>query len=182
MEALVPALVAALLAGFGDRPATRTARLAGVHGAAFALITAALVHATVVALAAGGGALTAPILNPNAKALLVGLALVLAGAAGLRGRRRDDGRPGGVIGGPLDLWGMALTDRTAFITFALAVRGPSPLLAAAGAWTGAMLLAIVAVSIGERDWHRLPRAAVIGTSALLLMVGLVIGLGALRLI
>ena len=29
--------------------------------------------------AAGGGALTAPILNPNAKALLVGLALVLAG-------------------------------------------------------------------------------------------------------
>ena len=137
-------------------------------------------------IAAVGGALVAPILTPNAKALLLAVALIYAGVAALW-RRKAPARLAGwklgalgtsAVGGGI----LALGDRTAFVTFALAARGPSPSLAATGAIVGALVLAAIAIASGERGWTRLPlRAISIVAGGLLLATGLVIGVGALRL-
>ncbi|MGT2514019.1 hypothetical protein ACVOMT_06975 [Sphingomonas panni] len=63
MDPLVPALVAVLLAGVGDRPPLLSAILADRHGSA-ATIAGIVAQAIGFALAAAAGTLVAPHLSP----------------------------------------------------------------------------------------------------------------------
>ena len=181
MDALVPAFVAALLAGIADRPA-RLAAMLGTSGRISGVVAGlALGHALAIAISVAGALAIAPLMAPNARALLLAVALILTGFSGIRGRAaptasRNTGfiaaATGSFIGG----------DGTAFLAFALAVKGSAPVLAGVGALAGALLLGITAAVMG-RDWERVPllwlgRVA----GGLLLVTGVIVGLTAMRLI
>jgi putative Ca2+/H+ antiporter (TMEM165/GDT1 family) len=122
----------------------------------------------------------------RAAGLLVALALALAGLAGLFRRRTP--KPGSLtlpLFAAAFIMGLAaqLTDRTPFITFALAARFDAPLLAAAGATAGALAACVPAALLGDRLARAVPlRAIRLVTAALFLLVAVATAVSALRLI
>ena len=185
MEALVPALIAALVAGVGDRPAMIAARIGDRYRGRWAIVTLVVAHAAAAAIAVTGAWVVAPLLTANARALLLALALIAGGVGALlrAGPPRVERCTGGRATTFVAMIGAALGDRTTFITFALAVRGPEPTLAGIGATIGAVVLGVAAVTLGERGWRALPLPALsILGGALLVGVGIVTGLAGLRLI
>jgi Ca2+/H+ antiporter, TMEM165/GDT1 family len=186
MEALVPAFLLALLSQLGERPPILTAILADRYGkpltAAFA---AGLAHAAGNLIAAAAGAAFAPILIPEASALLIAVALLLGGFGGLfpsrLKRRLDDWKLGALLTPLLGVFILALGDRTQFFTLALAARG-EPWFAAAGASLGCFAVAFVAAVLGELSWMRLPLKGVrIAAALIFILAGVWMGLRALRL-
>lgn len=184
METLVPAFVAALLAGIGDRPACRVATLASRSGRIGAIIAATVLAQVLVAAAAAlGGGTVAPLLTPNARALALGLALVSAGLAALWPVRESAGGRSGTIALVVGSIAAAFSERAAFVTFALAARGPSATLAGIGGAAGGIVLVVAAASIGKNGWRRVARRDIVVSAGLALtIVGAVLALGALRLI
>ena len=187
MEALVPAFIAALLCQVGERPAILTAILADRFGRPLTIaFAAALAHGTGNALAAIGGGVVAPMLTPNAQALLIAIALVLGGLGGIlpvKGPDRlEDWRIGALFTGFLSVFVLALGDRTQFFTLAIGARG-QPWFAAAGATAGAFAVSFVAAVLGELSWARIPFRAFRWVVALIMLVaGAIMAIGALRLI
>lgn len=188
METLVPAFVAVLLAQIFDPPA----RLAAVLGDRFGgkggvLLGLMLAQVAGFALAAAGGALLAPGMSPDARGLLLALALVFAGAGGfLRPRLADRlamWRIGSFATTLLGIFILAFTDRSQFLVVAFAAWGASPVLAAIGASVAATAVGGVAVLLGERAWCGWPGrdAARVGVAAVLLVAGVVLALRTLRL-
>lgn len=180
------ALVAALLTQATDRSAWLAARL-GTRFDSHAAVIAGLVLALAVvnAIAATGAMLVAPILTPNARALLLALALVSAGAAALVRARppAETFRGGAFIAALAGGLALGIGDRTQFVTFALAARTPIPALAAVGATIGGLAIQIPAVLVGEHAYSQAPERAIrLPIAILLLVAGAVIGLGALRLL
>ena len=185
MDALVPALVAALLAGVGDRPAWFAARASEHYEAAWTLSGFLAAQLIACAIAVGGGMLAAPLLNPNAKALLLAVALISGGVSALlrTSPATSDERVRGPVMAFLEMAALVVGDRTTFITFALAARGSEPVLAGVGAAIGAMALAFAAVMLGAAGRRALPlRWLSISGGAILLVAGIVAGLTGLRLI
>lgn len=188
MDALVPAFVAALFAQLGDRSAWLAAILADRCGRPWKVAIAALIaHAAGNSLAATGGALIAPVMTPNARQLLLALALVFAGAGALWRLRAPDRLEGWRLGmgatAFLGIFILALGDTTQFLTLAFAARGPSPWLAATGATLAAFLVSLAAALMGEQDWRKLPlRWVRIAFGLISLLAGAILAAGALRLI
>jgi putative Ca2+/H+ antiporter (TMEM165/GDT1 family) len=186
MEAIVPAFLLALLAQPGDRPALLTAILADRFRRPIVVALAAgVAHGVGSVLAALAGMTVAPGLTPEAKSLLLAVALLAGAVTGLiRTRlpsRLDRWRFGPLFTPLLGVFVLALGEQTQFFTFALAAGG-SPWLAAAGATLGAFVVAIIAATLGEAGWRKLPlRWLRYAASAIFLVAGIVIGLGALRL-
>ncbi len=186
MDPLVPAFVAVLLAGVGDRPALLAAILADRHGRG-ATIAGIVAQAIGFALAAVAGMLVAPHLTPNARNLLLALALLSAGGSALFAAkikdRLDHWRLPAWLTGLLGMAILAFGDRGQFLVFALVARTPDPVAGTIGATLAAGALSAAAAGLGERGWLALPfrwvRPVVGG---LLLTVGAVTGLGALRLL
>lgn len=177
MDALVPAFIGALLAGVGERPA-RLAALLGDRGGVFAGF--AIGHAAGIAVAVAGAILIAPTLAPNARSVLLAIALVCAGLGTLWQRRVE--RPSGPAPLAAAAGSFVGGEGTAFLAFALAIGGSLPMLAGVGAFAGAMLLVGVAGGMGQA-WLRLPLRTIGRIAGLLLLVtGIVVGLGGLRLI
>ena len=181
------ALVAGALAQVGDRPAWLVAILADRYRPAPVLLAAALALLAAGALAAAAGALLSPQLTPEAKRLLLALALLLQGGGTVFAvkppERLDRWRLGAFGTAFLGLFILHFGDGLQFITAALAARSSAPWLAAAGATIGALAVLTPAAVLGERGWTQLPlvRARrVIG--AVFVLIGLVLGLGALRLL
>lgn len=187
MDALLPALIAALLAHGGDRPPWMAARLAD-HGVGIAVVIAAILIAQTLSqgAAAAGAMLVAPTMTPNARSFLAGVALIWAAvASGLptKSPRGDGaGRGGAFIVATAAMIATVLGDRTQFVTFGLATAGMSPLLSAMGAGIGASVVSIVAATMGEAAWIALPHRVCRAIAATLLGVaGFVTLLSALRL-
>ncbi|MGK6319109.1 TMEM165/GDT1 family protein [Sphingomonas sp. DT-204] len=185
MDTLLPALVAALLAGIGDRPAWLAARIGRKYRPSLGLAAVVLAHALAAAVAVAGGWLVAPLLTPNAKALLLALALIFAGAGAML--RAPSTRERDCIRGPVTtlagLASAAASDRATLIAFALAARGPQPELAGVGMTLAAAALGWAAISLGTEGWRALPlRPLSIAGGTVLLLAGIVVGLGGLRLI
>jgi len=186
MDALMAALVAAALAQATDRSAVLAARLGDRferRGGVIAGLVIALI--AVNAIAAAGAALVAPMLTPNAKALLLALALLSAGGSALFPPRppKGEARGGAVIAALAGALALGLGDRAQFITFALAARTPIPALAATGAVIGGLAVLVPAVLAGERGRAVLPEAPIrFAIAALFLVAGAVAGLSALRLL
>lgn len=186
MDALVPAFVAALLTQAGDRSPWLVAILADRYGRPFTVALAALLaHAAGNAIAGAGGALIAPMLTPNAKQLLLALALGFAaiGAFWLvkPPDRLDGWRLGAWLTSFLGIFILALGDATQFFTLVFAAQ--SGWLAVVGATAGAFAVNLGAALLGEHAWTRLPlRAARLGLGVLALAGSAVLAVGALRLI
>lgn len=182
------ALVAAVLAQVGDRPAWLAAILADRYRApAVVLLTAAAALALAGALSALAGAVMAPYLAPNARQLLLGLALVLQGGGAFLTVKPPDRLAGWHLGAAATsfagLFVLIFGDGLMFIVLALAARSPVPALAAVGAMLGSLVVLAPAALLGEAAWLKLPLVMarrVVG--ALFLLAGLVLGLGALGLV
>ncbi len=175
MDALVPAFVAALLAQFGDRSSWLVATLADRYRRPFTItVAAAIAHGLCCAIAATGGALVAPMLTPNARRLMLALALFFAAAGALWPLKAPDRLEGWKLGPLLTpflgVLILSFGDTAAFFTLAIAVQG-SPWLAAIGATTGAGAVALAAALAGEASWRRLPIGRFRAGFGLLCLVG-----------
>lgn len=187
MEALVPAFIAAIAMQFGDRSAWLTAILADRYGRPLIVALAAtLAHAAGNAVAAIAGGVIAPMLTPNASALLLALALLFGGAGALwrvaMPDRLEKWRLGAVLTPLLGIFIVALGDPTQFFTLALAARS-MPWFAFAGATLGSFVIAFAAALLGELAWRKLPLRPirlVIGIG--FLIGGAIVAVGALRLV
>ena len=182
------ALVAAALAQVGDRTAWLAAILSDryrkpqlvILAAAFALLLAG-------SLAVAGGIAVAPLLTPNARQLMLALALILQGGGALLPVKAPDPlrgwRTGAVATTMLGLFILAFGDGIQFIVVALALRSAVPMLAAVGATIGSLVVIVPAAVLGEAAWTALPLVAarrIIG--GLFIVAALWLGLGALGLI
>lgn len=187
MEVLVPVFVAVLLAEALDPPARLATVLRERFGRSVGiLLGATLAHLSGFAVAAAGGAWLAPGMNPDARALLLALALVAAGTGGI-GRPKLADRLGGwrigsFLTSLLGIFILAFGDRSQFLAFGFALWGASPVLAAAGATAAAVLATGIALTLGEGTWIGWAgRPIRLAVSGLFLVSGVVIGAGALRL-
>lgn len=182
------ALVAAALAQGADRAPWLAAILADRYRRpGLVIAAAALALAGNYALASVAGAAAAPLLSPNAKLLLLALALLLAAGGMVLRAKPPDRLTGWKLGGfATSLLGMAILafgDATQFIAAALAARSPVPWLAAVGATLGALVALVPAAMLGEAAWRALPLRAIRWAGAgVLLVAGAVLGLEAVRLI
>ncbi|CAN5436841.1 hypothetical protein BH09PSE4_BH09PSE4_20350 [soil metagenome] len=188
MDALVAAFVAALLLQAGDRIPWFTAILADRYRSAGGVLAAS---AIAISLGYGAAALIGRLLSdhmsPNAATLFLAFALVSAGGSGLFAlkppARFDEGKGGGFVLGLIGILSLLLGDRTQFPVAALAARSPQPAFAAVGATLGTFAVVLVATLAGEQARKDFPmRAFRVVTGVGCLVVGLVIGIGALRLI
>lgn len=182
------ALVLGALCQIGDKTPWLAAILADRFRAPAVVIAATTLALTGnYALGVVGGILVAPYLTPEAKQLLLALALLFAGLGAPFRNKSPDGlenwRIGAVATSILGLAIMAFGDRMQFIVAALGARSPMPWLAAIGATLGALAVATPAILIGEVKWQALPlRPVRIVAAAILTIAGLWIGLDGLRLI
>lgn len=182
------ALVAASLAQLGDRTAWLAAILSDrwrKPGLVIACATLGLLAAS--GLAAAGGALLAPTIAPNAKQLLLALALLLQGAGSFWPAKMPDRLEGWRIGAAattfLGVLILAFGDGVQFIAAALAARSPVPALAAIGATLGSLAVIAPAALLGEAAWLRPPlRRVRTAIGVLFLVVGAALALGALGLV
>lgn len=182
------ALVVAALAQVGDRPAWLAAILADRYRAPVTVVLAAAAAlAAASGIAAALGSLLAPRLTPEAKQLLLALALLLQGAGvvlPVRSPERLDGwRLGAVATATLGLFILLFGDGVQFVVAALAARTSVPALAAVGATIGGLVPIAVAALLGEQAWTALPLTTarrVIG--GLFVVAALWLGLGALGLL
>lgn len=188
MDALMTALVLGAICQAGDTTPWLAAILADRYRTpAVVILATGLALAGNYALGVIGGMLIAPMITPEAKLLLLALALLLAGLGTTIRSRSPDRLEGWRLGAfgtsALGLAIMAFGDRMQFIVVALAARSDVPWLAAVGATLGAMAVAVPAALVGERQWLALPQRAIrIGTAAVLVVLGAIFGLMALRLV
>jgi Ca2+/H+ antiporter, TMEM165/GDT1 family len=187
MESIVPAFLLAVLSQLGERPAALTAILADrFRRPLLVALAAGLGHALGNLAAAAAGMAVAPAMSPNAQNLFLAVALVFGGVGGLwpvkPPNRLERWRLGAFLTPLLGVLIVAFGERTQFFTLALATRG-APWLAAAGATLGACAVAFVAAVLGEKGWGAIRfRWVRIAVSALFLIAGVWIGLGAVRLL
>ncbi len=188
MDALMAALVAALVVEATDRTPWLIAILADRFEKRATVILAAL-----FALAAGftlvaiGGALIGERLIPEARQLFLAVALLNAGITAFFPIRTPDRLTGWRVGAAATsfcgVFILAFGGRTQFIVMALAERGTEPVLAAIGATLGAVPVVMLAALSGEAARRAFPIAALrIASGVVLTVVGVVLALGALRLI
>ena len=188
MDALMAALVAAADAQGGDRTAWLAAILADRwHRPGLVIACAALALLAAGGLAAAAGALIGPRLAPNAKLLMLGLALLLQGGGSLFAARAPDRLDGWRIGAVatafLGVFILAFGDGVQFIVGTLAARSPVPALAAIGATLGSLAVVAPAALMGEAAWLRLPlRPARLAIGVVFAGFGTVLALSALGLV
>ncbi|QNE32066.1 hypothetical protein F1C10_09010 [Sphingomonas sp. NBWT7] len=188
MGELMAALVLGAICQAGDKTPWLAAILADRFRAPGLVIAATAAGlAANYALGVLGALLIAPLLTPNARLLLLALALVLAGASTTLRATSPDRLEGWRLGAcgtsVLGLAIMIFGDRMQFIVAALAAGSALPWLAAIGATIGALAVAAPAALIGEQQWLALPQRAIRWTTAALLVIaGVVFGLSAMRLI
>lgn len=182
MPSFFLALLAAAAATLAGREGVRVARLSAALGARAGLLTACwLACAFGSGVAAWLGARIAAPLGPDAKAMLVAMALLLAaGELALLRLGRAPLEPTRSFGAIALVLGAAqLTSAAGFVVLALATVAPMPGLAALGGTMGAGAALTAAWSAGGEWETRLPlRALRWGIAALLLLAALATGLAA----
>jgi putative Ca2+/H+ antiporter (TMEM165/GDT1 family) len=188
MDALMAALVAALVVEATDRTPWLVAILADRFEKRVTVIVAALLAlAAGFALVAIGGTLIGARLIPEARQLFLAVALLNAGISAFFPIKAPDRLTGWRVGAAattfVGTFILAFGGRTQFIVMALAERGAGPVLAALGATLGALAIVMLAALTGEAARRALPITALrVVTGIVLTVVGVVLGLGALRLI
>jgi Ca2+/H+ antiporter, TMEM165/GDT1 family len=188
LEALLTSFLAAALAEWGDKTQLLIAALALRQGRPGALLAAVAAGVLLGALiAAFGGVLVHDMIVPRATSLLVALALLFAGAAGLISRTVPE-LEGRLLDGSMAAVATAVFlaefgDKTQFLALAIAAQYDSMVLTALGVTAGATLACVPAALLGDRLASLLPvRALQIAVATALLLVGSIVAINALRLI
>lgn len=182
MSGLLFGLLAALLAGLGARDMVLVARIARANGSGGGLVTLVVASALVTsALAATAAAWVLPMLAPDARVMLAAFALGLAGLESLLLRPgRNPAEPTHSLGAiALVLFALQLSDAVRFIAFGLAVATAAPASVALGTGAGSAALLFAATQWPERLADGSLSGLRRGVGALLLGLGLWLGLGAL---
>lgn len=188
MDALLTSFVAALLGEWGDKTQLLVIALAARYRRPLPILAGVFVAALANSLiAALGGLLVNDMIVPRAASLLVALALVFAGIAGLiRPKPYESGgrsRAGPFLVAAASFFVLEFGDKTQFLTFALAARFDAFALAAAGATAGILASSLPAALLGETLARAAPLKGIrIGLGALFVAVGLLVGVNALRLV
>lgn len=182
MPSFFLALIAAAAATLGGREAVRVARLSVALGQGVALLVACWIACGLAcALAARLGSGIAAQLAPEAKTMMVAIALLLAGLElAVRRPTRAPAEPTRSFGAILLVLSAAqVTSAAGFLVFALAGSTGVPWLAAAGGAIGSGAVMTAAWAAGV-DWEkRLPLEPVrYAVAGLLLLAALVTGLSA----
>ena len=188
MDALLTTFLAALLAEFGDKTQLLAVALAARYRKAGAVLAGIAVAALANnLLAAAGGMLINNMITLRAISLLLAVALLFAGVAGLI-RQRDPSdmgstwKTGAFVTSAACFFLLEFGDKTQFLTAALAAQYDSLLLAAAGATVGVVAASCPAVILAERMPEVLPLKPIrIGIAVLFLLVGFLVAISALRL-
>ena len=182
------ALVLGALCQLGDKTPWLAAILADRFRAPGIVLLATTIGLGInYALGTLAGIWLAPLMTPEARHLLLAVALVMAGVSSPFWQKKIDRlenwRLGAFVTSALGLAIMAFGDRMQFVTAALATRSPLPWLSAVGATAGAMAVVTPAILLGETRWAALPLPVVrIATAVVLTIAGAWIGLDALALI
>lgn len=188
MDALLTAFVAAALAEWGDKTQLLVIALAVRYRRPLPILAGILVAALANSLiAAFGGTFVHDMITLRAMSLLVALALVFAGVAGLiRSKPYESAgtsRAGPFLVAAASFFVLEFGDKTQFLTFALAAQFNAFLLAAAGATAGIMISSVPAALLGEQLARAAPLKAIrLGLGMLFVLVGLVVAVNALRLV
>ncbi len=186
MEALVPAFLLAAITQLCDKPAMLAAILADRYRRPLLVALAAgLAHAASNGIAAGAATFMAPMMTPNAKSLLLALALIFGAFGAIGAGKAPDRLTGWKLGAFLTpLLGVLILsfgERTPFFTLALSTSG-QPWFAAAGASIASFAIAFIAAVLGEKAWKDLPlRWLRILSGIVFFVAGCWIGVSALRL-
>lgn len=160
------AMLAALLAGAGARDSVALADLARAQGARpMALVVAIATCALTSAAAAWASLALAPMLNPDARLFLAGLALGFAGIESLfvMPSRQPQEPTRSLAALAVVLAAHQLTDAARFLIFAIGLAAYAPALAAAGGTAAGALLLAAAWSAPDaltRERLRLVRRAI----------------------
>lgn len=182
------ALVAALVVEATDRTPWLIAILADRFEKRATVITAALLAlAGGFTLVAIGGALIGARLIPEARQLFLAVALLNAGITAFFPIKAPDRLTGWRIGAAatsfFGVFILSFGSRTQFIVMALAERGAEPVLAVVGATLGAVPVVMLAALAGEAARRAFPIVVLrIASGVVLTAIGIVLALGALRLI
>ncbi|MET1110296.1 MAG: TMEM165/GDT1 family protein [Allosphingosinicella sp.] len=188
MDALLTSFVAALLGEWGDKTQLLVIALAVRYRRPWPILAGVLVAAAANSLiAAFGGTLVHGMIVPRAVSLLVALALVFAGIAGLfRPRPYESAgtsRAGPFLVAAASFFVLEFGDKTQFLTFAFAARFDAFALAAIGATAGILVSSLPAALLGGELAEKAPLKGLrIGIGTLFLAIGLFVGISALRLI
>ncbi len=187
MEALLPTLVAVLLAETGGKVQHQTEQLSiAFRGNVLILIALALTSAVSLCIAGFAGVWMGDLMTYQARTLLLGLALLLS-ASGVAWPRKKKAMAGAT--GPAlltSLWRYLVAqfgDNSQFIVFAFAARGNAPLLAASAGIVGVLVASLPAFLL-PHEWRKavhLPKLRWVA-AGLLALAGSVSALSALQLI
>jgi putative Ca2+/H+ antiporter (TMEM165/GDT1 family) len=186
VDALLTSFLAAILAEFGDKTQLLVAALAiGYRRPAPIIAGLALAALASGLIAAAAGTVIHGMINVRASSLLVALALLFAGGAGLfRARTPKPFKPGGmpvVLVAVICLLAAEMGDKTQFLTAALAARFDSFALAAAGSTAGVIAANVPVVLLADRYANVPLRGIRFGIAGLFLLLGAIVAIGALRL-
>jgi putative Ca2+/H+ antiporter (TMEM165/GDT1 family) len=188
LEALLTTFVAAALAEWGDKTQLLVIALAARYGKAVPILLGVAVAALANSLiAAAGGILVNGYIVLRAISLLIAVALIFAGVAGLIGGKAPEAGSGWGRGPFLAAAGgffiLEFGDKTQFLTFALAARFDTLPLAAAGATAGILVSCAPAAVLGHELGRHVPLKAVrIGVGILFLLVAFFVAINALQLV
>ena len=182
MPSFFLALIAAAAATLGGREAVRVGRLSAALGAGTGLLVACWLACIIAcALSAWLGAGIAGQLGPDAKSMLVAIALLVAGIELIVLRPgRAPAEPTRSFGAILIVLGAAqLTAAAGFLVFALAGATALPGLAAAGGALGSGAVLTAAWSLGAEWEARVPLGIVrVAVAGLLILAAIVTALDA----
>jgi putative Ca2+/H+ antiporter (TMEM165/GDT1 family) len=188
LDALLTSFVASALAEWGDKTQLLVIALAVRYRRPLPILAGVLAAALANSLiAAFGGSLVHDMIVLRAASLLVAVALIYAGIAGfIRPKPYESAgtsRAGPFLVAAASFFVLEFGDKTQFLTFALAARFDSFLLAAAGATAGIMAASVPAALLGDALPRNVPiKGLRIGLGALFLAIGLFVAVSALRLV
>jgi Ca2+/H+ antiporter, TMEM165/GDT1 family len=188
VDALLPPLVAAFLAEWGDRTQLLTILLVSRFQRPKAILAgialAALCNSVISAFA---GVLIGDLINFRAITLMTALALLFAGAGAFfpqKQPRLETQGAGGILFASFFAFAvLEFGDKTQFVTATLAARADSIWLTTLGATVGILLANIPAALMAERFAAVLPLKAMrLAIGGFFLMAGAFIAISALRLV
>jgi putative Ca2+/H+ antiporter (TMEM165/GDT1 family) len=167
LAALIPALIAVLLAEMGSKVQGLAHAATAKSGAGAILAALALTSAIGLGVAAAGGIYVSKMLTPDARTLLAALALAFAGVPMLLPRRKPVTSPKHLI--PAFVVAQ-FGDSAQFIVFAIAAQGGEGALAAAGGVFGMLAATSPPVLLGDQWPGRVPLGTLRWIAAALLIV------------
>ncbi len=188
MDSLLPPLLAAFLAEWGDRTQLLAMMLAlrfrGDRRILIGIGLAALVNGLLATVA---GHFLVGYINFRAMTLMMAVALVFAGLGGFMPQKPPKlGKEGGanvILGSFLGFWALEFGDKTQFVTMTLAARADSLVLAAIGMAAGVVLANVAPVLLADKMPAKLPiRSIRLGAASLLMIAGVLAGVSALQIV